>query len=77
MVILLSKSSTGVDWFVVDTEPGCAVRIHRAVDYWAKHIVEQVKNIPGVGNVSHTFRKPLCTKLYFTLREYAKFMCER
>ena len=42
-----SKSSTGVDWFIVDTEPGCAVRIHRAVDYWAKHIVEQVKNMPS------------------------------
>ena len=42
-----SKSSTGVDWFIVDTEPGCAVKVHRAVDYWAKHIVEQVKNIPG------------------------------
>lgn len=42
-----SKSSTGVDWFIVDTDPGCAVKVHRAVDYWAKHIVEQVKNIPG------------------------------
>lgn len=42
-----SKSSTGVDWFIVDTEPGCAIKVHRAVDYWAKHIVEQVKNIPG------------------------------
>lgn len=42
-----SKSSTGVDWFVLDTEPGCAVRIHKAVDYWAKHIVEQVKNTSG------------------------------
>ena len=39
-----SKSSTGVDWFIVDTEHGAAVRIHRAVDYWAKHIVDQIKN---------------------------------
>ena len=46
-VCFCSKSSTGVDWFVLDTEPGCAVRIHKAVDYWAKHIVEQVKNTSG------------------------------
>ena len=39
-----SKSSTGVDWFVMDTEPGVAGRIHRAVDYWAKYIVEQIRN---------------------------------
>lgn len=39
-----SKSSTGVDWFIVDTEHGAAVRVHRAVDYWAKHIVDQIKN---------------------------------
>jgi hypothetical protein len=44
-----SKSSTGVDWFIVDTDVGAAVRIHRAVDYWAKHIVDQIKNTrPGV-----------------------------
>ena len=42
-----SKSPTGVDWFILDTEPGYAVKIHRVVDYWAKHIVEQVKNIPS------------------------------
>lgn len=42
--LLHSKSSTGVDWFIVDTEHGAAVRIHRAVDYWAKHIVDQIKN---------------------------------
>lgn len=52
-----SKSSTGVDWFVVDTEPGCAVRIHKAVDYWAKHIVEQVKNTSGgTGEVSIQYK---------------------
>lgn len=54
---LCSKSSTGVDWFVLDTEPGCAIRIHKAVDYWAKHIVEQVKNTAAGGStptdVSH------------------------
>ncbi len=32
---------------MLDTEPGCAIRIHKSVDYWAKHIVEQVKNTPG------------------------------
>ncbi len=44
--MLFSKSPTGVDWFILDTEPGYAVKIHRVVDYWAKHIVEQVKNMP-------------------------------
>jgi len=43
------KSTTGVDWFILDTEPGYAVKIHRVVDYWAKHIVEQVKNLPSSG----------------------------
>jgi hypothetical protein len=42
-----SKSSTGVDWFIVDTDMGAAVRIHKAVDYWAKHIVDQIKNTHG------------------------------
>ena len=42
-----SKSSTGVDWFIVDTEHGAAVRVHKGVDYWAKHIVEQIKNTHG------------------------------
>ncbi|XP_064399054.1 uncharacterized protein LOC135345566 [Halichondria panicea] len=41
------QSSTGVDWFILDTEAGSAVKIHRSVDYWAKHIVEQVSNLPG------------------------------
>lgn len=39
------KSPTGVDWFIVDTEPGSATRVHKAVDYWAKHIVEQARNM--------------------------------
>jgi hypothetical protein len=43
-----SKSSTGVDWFIVDTDSGAAVRIHRSVDYWAKHIVDQIKNTRGI-----------------------------
>ncbi|KAL5467635.1 hypothetical protein EMCRGX_G031895 [Ephydatia muelleri] len=47
-----SKSSTGVDWFVMDTEPGVAGRIHRAVDYWAKYIVEQIRNNQSQGQVT-------------------------
>lgn len=41
-----SKSPTGVDWFILDTETGCAPKVHQAVDYWARHIVEQTNNIP-------------------------------
>ena len=48
--VFYSKSSTGVDWFILDTEPGAAVKIHKAVDYWAKHIVEQVRNMPVGGS---------------------------
>lgn len=43
-----SKSSTGVDWFVMDTESGVAAKVHRAVDYWAKYIVQQIRNTPAV-----------------------------
>ena len=43
----LRKSPTGVDWFILDTEPGVAARVHRAVDYWAQHIVEQANNLQG------------------------------
>ena len=46
-----SKSCTGVDWFIVDTEKGAAVRIHKAVDYWAKHIVDQIKGTHGTRGV--------------------------
>ena len=35
----------------MDTEHGAAVRIHRAVDYWAKHIVEQIRNTTMGGRV--------------------------
>ena len=38
------KTSTGVDWFIVDTDNGAAIRIHKAVDYWAKYIVDQIRN---------------------------------
>lgn len=31
----------------MDTDPGAASRIHKSVDYWAKHIVDQVKNMTG------------------------------
>jgi len=48
-----SKSPTGVDWFIMDTDPGAASRIHKSVDYWAKHIVDQVKNMTG-GRVLRT-----------------------
>ncbi|XP_019849843.1 PREDICTED: docking protein 5-like isoform X2 [Amphimedon queenslandica] len=40
-----SKSPTNVDWFILDTDSGDAPRIHRAVDYWAHHIVEQANNM--------------------------------
>ena len=33
---------------MADTEQGDAPRIHKAVDYWAKHIVDQVKNMVPV-----------------------------
>lgn len=49
---LCSKSPTGVDWFILDTDNGAAVRVHRSVDYWAKHIVDQIKNIHGTRVVS-------------------------
>lgn len=62
---IFSKSSTGVDWFIVDTDVGAAVRIHKAVDYWAKHIVDQIKNTrPGV-RVRHSF--PSLLTLYLSL----------
>ena len=48
-----SKSPTGVDWFILDTDAGAATKIHRSVDYWAKHIVDQVKNIPAVPGPRH------------------------
>lgn len=54
-----SKSPTGVDWFILDTDPGCAPRIHRSVDYWARHIVEQATNVPMGGSVSTTLA--VCT----------------
>ena len=38
------KSSTGVDWFILDSKPGDATRIHRAVEYWARHIVQETRN---------------------------------
>ena len=41
-----------MDWFIVDTDMGAAVRIHKAVDYWAKHIVDQIKNMHGHRGVS-------------------------
>ena len=41
---LCRKSPTGVGWFIVETESGAAQRIHKAVDYWAKYIVEQIKS---------------------------------
>lgn len=47
LFLLLSKSPTGVDWFFLETEQGNAPRIHRAVDCWARHIVEQANNIPS------------------------------
>ena len=50
LTLSCSKSSTGVDWFILDTETGAAVKIHKAVDYWAKHIVEQVRNMPVSGS---------------------------
>ena len=40
---LSSKSPTGVGWFIVETEGGDAQRIHKAVDYWAKYIVDQIR----------------------------------
>ena len=43
-VCVHSKSSTGVGWFILETEVGAAQRIHKAVDYWAKYIVDQVKS---------------------------------
>lgn len=46
LFLCFSKSPTGVDWFILETELGQAPRIHRAVDYWARHIVEQANNIP-------------------------------
>lgn len=55
------KAPTGVDWFIVDTEPGVAMRIHRAVDYWAQHIVEQVANMQGHG--ASLVSPPLANKL--------------
>ena len=42
---LCSKSTTGVGWFIVETESGAALRIHKAVDYWAKYIVDQIKSM--------------------------------
>jgi hypothetical protein len=39
------KSTTGVGWFIVETESGAALRIHKAVDYWAKYIVDQIKSM--------------------------------
>ncbi|CAI8034680.1 Docking protein 4 [Geodia barretti] len=39
------KSPTGVGWFIVETESGAAQRIHKAVDYWAKYIVEQIRSV--------------------------------
>ena len=75
-----SKSSTGVDWFILDTEPGAAVKIHKAVDYWAKHIVEQVRNMPAGGSgtrvridtlvcLSPTFSLSLSLSLSFFSRD--------
>lgn len=40
-----SKSPTSVDWFILDTDSGDAPRIHKAVDYWAHHIVDQANNM--------------------------------
>lgn len=51
---LSSKSPTNVDWFIVDTDPGDAPKIHRAVDFWARHIVDQARNIPLRRNSSST-----------------------
>lgn len=59
------KAPTGVDWFILDTEPGVAMRIHRAVDYWAQHIVEQVANMQGRG--TSLVSPPLTNKLLLTL----------
>jgi hypothetical protein len=39
------KSPTGVGWFIVDTESGAAQRVHKAVDYWAKYIVDQIRSV--------------------------------
>lgn len=54
---LFSKSPTNVDWFIVDTDPGDAPKIHRAVDYWARHIVDQARNIPLRRNSSTVVSK--------------------
>ena len=45
-LLLCSKSPTGVGWFIVETESGAALRIHKAVDYWAKYIVDQIRSQP-------------------------------
>lgn len=56
VLIPCRKTSTGVDWFIIDTENGAAIRIHKAVDYWAKYIVDQIRSpqtargVSGLGN---------------------------
>lgn len=51
------KSSTGVDWFILDSKPGDATRIHRAVEYWARHIVQETRNRGTSDPTSRVSRK--------------------
>jgi hypothetical protein len=53
-----SKSPTNVDWFTLETKPGDAPKIHRAVDYWAHHIVEQARNLPRRNTMSAVVPSP-------------------
>lgn len=81
-----SKSPTSVDWFILDTDSGDAPRIHKAVDYWAHHIVDQANNMAPSASRSQSvsvhvslsfFGEPiLCTMRSFKRYECIHVLCQ-